>query len=203
MQRNPNQTFGEMMKAALLPLKARDPADIARKTGFAYDAQAACFRFESLGTAMALSWPDCSCAPQIDPWHQLVMLHYMDRADGAPPSAQLIPFGAQAGGMVRGGGFDRDCEQIIRTRIGLHAPDLIEGACMALGARFIPSNADLCAVFDFLPLYPLTLKIWYADEEMEASGRMFLSARAEHFLGVEDSVTTGMLLLEALQAACK
>lgn len=203
MQKNSNQTFGEMMKAALLPLQGRDPDEIARRTGFYYDADAARFRFCSLGREISIRWPDCTFDPEIDPWHQLVILHYMDGAQDAPASDQLMPFGAQPGGMVRGGGFERECEEIIRSRIGKCPDACIESACAALGARRIAGNADLCAVFDFLPRYPLTLKIWYADEEMDASGRMFLAAGAERFLGVEDSVTAGTLLLNALQAACK
>ena len=193
-----NQTFGEMMKAALIPLANRDPRDIAMKTCFSYDEADACFRFSSLGTDFCLSWPGCVFTPDAQPWHALVILHYMNRARQALPANRLIPFGAQPGGMVRGGGFDRECEGIIRTRLGTMEPDALQAACEALGGRSLPSNADLCAVFDFLPRYPLTLKLWFADEEMEASGRVFLDAACADLLSVEDSVTVGTLLLEGL-----
>mgnify|MGYP005796112937 FL=1 len=48
-------------------------------------------------------------------------------------------------------------------------------------------------------MYPVTLKIWFADEEFAASGRMFLDGSAEHFLSVEDAVTVGDLILEEIQ----
>ena len=52
--------------------------------------------------------------------------------------------------------------------------------------------------FDFLPYYPLWLKIWLADDEFEASGKMLLSKSADHYLTVEDAVTVGGILLEHL-----
>ena len=70
--------------------------------------------------------------------------------------------------------------------------------CLALGAELLPSNADLCARFPFLPRYPLWLRLWFGDEEFPASGRLFLDESAAHYLTVEDAVTVGGLLLERL-----
>ena len=193
-----NQTFGEMLKAALIPLAGRAPGDIALQTGMVYDAVSGCFSLESLGRKIAFRWPECALPEGIEPWHFLVILHYMDQAAGIQPSGRLIPFGAQTGGMVRGGGFDRDCENAVRRQLGACEPALLEEACCSMGGRLLSSNADLCAEFAFLPRYPLTLKIWFADDEMEASGRMFLDEAARHSLSVEDSVTAGTLILEGL-----
>lgn len=44
----------------------------------------------------------------------------------------------------------------------------------------------------------MTFNIWFADEELEGSGRMLLNANAEHYLSVEDAVTAGELILEEL-----
>lgn len=44
----------------------------------------------------------------------------------------------------------------------------------------------------------MTLKIWFADEEMDASGRMFLNKNADHYLTVEDAVTVGDVILNSL-----
>ena len=66
-------------------------------------------------------------------------------------------------------------------------------------AQIIPSNADLCAVFPFLPMYPVTLKIWFADDELEGTGRMLLNGSADHYLSTEDAVAVGDLILSAVQ----
>ena len=52
--------------------------------------------------------------------------------------------------------------------------------------------------FPFLPNFPVTLKVWFADEEFDASARMLLDASADHYLTIEDAVTVGEILLEKL-----
>lgn len=101
-------------------------------------------------------------------------------------------------GMVRGGGFDRDAEKAIQTKLGKLPPEELERRCLALGAKILPSNADLCAQFSFAPNYPVWLKLWFADEEFPASGRLLLDAAAEHSLSIEDAVTVGGLILNRL-----
>ena len=109
-----------------------------------------------------------------------------------------MAFGDLPSGMVRGGGFDRQSERDLGLRLG-HAPQAqVERACRALGGVLTPSNADVCAVFSLFPNYPITLKLWFADEEIPGSGRLFLDRSASHYLTVEDAVTAGSLLMEAL-----
>ncbi len=60
------------------------------------------------------------------------------------------------------------------------------------------SNADFTVQFDFLPYYPLLLKLWFADEEFPASGKLLLDESADHYLMVEDAVTVGQILMEKL-----
>lgn len=55
------------------------------------------------------------------------------------------------------------------------------------------------AVFPFLPHYPIWLKVWFADDEFEASGKLLVSRSTEHYLTIEDAVTVGELLLSKLK----
>ena len=70
-----------------------------------------------------------------------------------------------------------------------------------LGKEDTETKADLCAVFPVLPRYPVTLKIWFADEEFPVSGKIFLQDHADHYLSVEDAVTVGEILLQKLSEA--
>ncbi|MDY2660868.1 MAG: DUF3786 domain-containing protein, partial [[Ruminococcus] gnavus] len=47
--------------------------------------------------------------------------------------------------------------------------------------------------------YPVWLKIWFADEEFEASGKLYLSRSADHYLSMEDAVTVGEVFLSKLK----
>ena len=48
----------------------------------------------------------------------------------------------------------------------------------------IASNADIAFLIPFLPRFPVTLKVWFADEEFPASGRLLLDASADHYFAM-------------------
>lgn len=87
-------------------------------------------------------------------WHALTLLHYLDLADGTPLLGKMMAFAQYPDGMVRGGGFDRRAELVIRRQLGLLPPEELRRRCLALGAELLPSNADLCARFRFCPATP-------------------------------------------------
>lgn len=190
-----DQLFTNMHRAALERLRSRTPEQIVRCANVTFDG---CFHFTTLGQKISASHPDYTITPSLEQWHILTILHYLAFADGTPCSGKQITFAQYKDGMVRGGGFDRDAEKIIREKIGkLPVPEL-KKRCLALGAQIISSKADFCAQFNFLPNYPVRLNLWFADEEFPASGRLLLDASAEHYLSIEDAVTVGMLILNSL-----
>lgn len=194
-----NRAFLEMLRPARERLAGRSPLEIARNTRIEFCKDTGEFHLCSLGREVTVSYPSYQVETTWSEWYVLMLLHYMDLADGTALSSKLMNFGELPGGMVRGGGFDRKCEEVIRREIGKMEPERVRKACGDLGAELIPSKADLCAVFKLFPCYPVTLNIWFADEELEGSGRMFLDASAQHYLSVEDAVTAGELILEELK----
>lgn len=193
-----DQLFSHMYQAATARLEGRDPWDISRLSGVAFDGNA--FHLESLGIPVTVFYPEYATELELAQWHTLTLLHYLAAADGTPLSGRQITFSQHKEGMVRGGGFDREVEKTIQTKLGKLSPEELERRCLALGGKMQPSNADLCTQFRFAPHYPVWLKLWFADEEFPASGRMLLDASAEHFLSIEDAVTVGGLILGKLQA---
>lgn len=191
-----NRAFLEMRKPALKRLEGRAADTIAKNAGIIFDKEKAVFHIQSLGQKIGVSYPSYEITPQIEEWHHLILLHYLDLADGTLPEHNLITFAQLKDGMVRGGGFDRQCERTISDILGKESPEALQKACEACGAKMLSSNADFCAEFSFLPLYPVTLKIWFADEEFPASGRLFLDKSADHHLTIEDAVTVGSLVLD-------
>lgn len=191
-----NQQFFNMLQAALRWLKDRSPEEISKHGNLPFDGKT--FFFESLGTPVSVCYPDYHVTPDLDQWHILTLLHYLSVADGFPLTGRQISFAQQKDGMIRGGGFDHEVEMTTAQKLGVLPPQELERRCLALGATLHSSNADLCAEFSFAPNYPVWLKIWFADDEFPASGRMFLDAAAEHYLGIEDAVTLGSLILNKL-----
>ena len=199
MERN-NRAFEEMRKVAQGWLAGRDPHEIAKRTGIAFDAERSAIELASLGRALRLRWPDYEIEGGIGDWHALVLLHYMHLADGAPLSLEWIGFAQLRDGMVRGGGFDRDSAERLSRLLGTRNPEDVERACATLGGEAVETNADYSAVFSILPRFPIMLKLWFANDEFPASAKLLLRKGADHYLTVEDAVTAGEVLMLALEA---
>lgn len=197
MERSHRQ-FESMLAVARERLSRHTPEELAHRA--AVTCVPGGVEVESFGRRVHFSLPDCTAAPTLDMWHALTLLHYLDLADGTALSGRMMAFSQYQDGMVRGGGFDRHVEQIIRHRLGGLPPHELRRRCLALGGEELASNADLCVCFHFAPRYPLWLRLWYADEEFPASGRLFLDECAAHYLTVEDAVTVGDVLLKQLTA---
>lgn len=183
-----DQMFSHMNQAALARLEGRDPRDIARNTAIRYDENAQFFHIHTMGMDVAISFPDYHFSPELPGWHRLVILHYLDLADGFPLTGKEIPFGQMKSGMVRGGGIDRKSELAIQKLKDFSGNSLAE-ICSRIVGEQISSNADITFRVPFMPRFPITLKIWLPDEDFPASGRLFMDASADHYLTIEDAVT--------------
>ena len=194
-----NPQYESMLATARQRLARHDPADIARRAGATW--QDGRFTVPTLGRTVTVTVPELTVQPALGMWHTLTLLHYLDLADGAPLTGRTITFSRYKDGLVRGGGLDRNAELIVRRDLGILPPEELERRCRSLGAEILPSNADFCARFDFAPRYPIWLKVWFADEEFPASGRLLLDESAPHYLTIEDAVTVGSLILDQLTGA--
>lgn len=188
-----NRMFDQMRKAAISWLSGRNPLEIAKNANIGYDNGV--FYFESLGKNIKVTYPDYTVTPQLPEWHELIILHYLHLADGTPLSGKTIAFSQYRSGMIRGGDFDRRAEMIFRS-IDMES---LEYRCRKMGGKKMPSRADFCAQIPFLPMYPVTVAYWQADEDFSASGRLMPDASAEHYLTIEDAVTVGELILEIIK----
>lgn len=196
-----SRMFEEMLRAAWARVTRHRGEDIAAGSGALFDREKNAFTLTSLNRDIEISAAQAAFSPELEGWHKLVILHYLDLADGAAVSSELMPFGSLKDGLIRGTKFDHDTERALADLFSDKTPDQIARACAHLGAEFTDGQADLCAVFHVLPRYPVWLKVWFADDEFETSGNLFVSRSANHYLTVEDAVTVGSLLLSELARA--
>lgn len=203
-QQNPkqaqdNRAFNEMLKSAKKRLEQRPPDDLARKSGAVFEPETAVFTIPSLGRTYTFTYPEFECKGTIDEWFYLVLLHYMDLADGTPVSDAFVPFADQKEGLIRGTKFDHTAAQALRAFLTGKRPEQVETTLKAMSAAFVPSNADLCAILPFLPYYPIAMKIWFGDEEFPPEGKLMLNKSASHYLTIEDAVVAGEFVLRKLE----
>ena len=202
-QERKNRAFQEMLTAAKGWLAGRSPETLAERAGAKWDPGAKFLSLQSLNQRLEVSAEDWSVRPQPEEWHHLILLHYLSIADGTQLSDEMISFGNLKDGLIRGTKFDRTADLALARFLKDREPEQIKAVCRSLGAGFQDSNADLCAVFPFLPRYPVAVKIWFADEDFPASGKMLVSASADHYLTIEDAVTVGEVMLGKLEEAWK
>ena len=194
-----NRQFERMLEAARSRLLRHVPEEISEKAGVRYENGV--FWVRTLGRCVEVQWPAGKITPPVSKWHTLTLLHYLDLADGTPLTGRTITFSQYKDGLVRGGGLDRNTELIVRRDLGVLPREELARRCETLGAELLPSNADFCARFDFAPRYPVWLKVWFADEEFPASGRLLVDESAPNYLTIEDAVTVGSLILDCLTGA--
>ena len=185
-----NNAHERMMTTAREWLKNKPPEEIAANGAIRFDSERSVFTLTSLGVNAEISYPEYRFVSDIQPWHQLSILHYLHLADGTAPTGEWISLCQMNSGMIRGGGFDKMFEALVRTTLGNLPAQSVKDACLRLGMTLERSNADLCARFDLAPLFPVMLKLWFADPEddLPGSGRVFVDRSADHFLTIEDAV---------------
>lgn len=193
-----NRMFEEMLLSAKQRLEGRDPEGLAKNSGAVFDAEKNLLVVKSLNEEIEIRLPEYTFVQEVEEWQQLVLLHYLDLGDGTPASEELITFGNLKDGLIRGTKFDRTLVQGLEKFLKGKTEKELCTICEELGGEQVKSNADICMKFDFLPNYPLWLKIWLADEEFEASGKLLLSKSADHYLTVEDAVIVGEIFLTKL-----
>ena len=193
-----NRAYLEMLRVAVGRLKGRSGEEIAARSGAVFHSQENKLEIKSFHEKIELQLPDCNTQPKMEEWHHLLLLHYLDLADGAEVSQHLITFGDVKDGLIRGTKFDHTAEQELKKILKDKETEEIREACERLDAEFIESAADLCVSFPFFPRYPVILKVWYADEEFPSSGKLFLQGNADHYLSVEDAVTAGGIVIQKL-----
>lgn len=196
-----NRAFYEMKLSAVERLRNHQAEEIAKKSGTVFHKEKSCLEIQSLNERLEISLPEYHFRPEIAEWHQLVLLHYLDLADGAEVSSEQVSFGGLKDGLIRGTKFDQYVENELQVFLNGKTPERLLKIFKSLGAEIMEDKSDLCAKFPFLPNYPVWLKIWFADEEFDASGKMLLSKSADHYLTIEDAVTVGDILLSRLRTA--
>lgn len=166
-----NRAFNEMYIVAQKRLENRSPIDIAKKAGVVFCEDTSTLKIKSLDKTIELIYPSYEPKQKLEDWYILILLHYLDIADGTPISSKAVHFGELKDGLIRGVRFDKTVERELGRFLFNKEPEQVINVCKSLGAEIIESKFDLCAVFHLFPNYLVTLNIWFADEEFEASGK--------------------------------
>ena len=198
-----NREFNEMYIAAKKRLEGKNPIEIAKNSGAEFDEEKSILKIKSLDAIFELEYPTYDMKEKRDDWQILTLLHYLDLADNTPILSKQIKFGELKDGLIRGARFDKTVEAELERFLKNKDEKQVIEVFKSLDAKFIDSKADLSAVFYIYPYYPVTISIWFEDEEFPPTGKMFLDKTADHYLTIEDAVGVGELMIKIINERYK
>ena len=198
-----NRAFNEMYIAAKKRLEGKNPTEIAKNSGVEFDEEKSILKIKSLDSVFELEYPTYDMKEKRDDWQILTLLHYLDLADNTPILSKQIKFGELKDGLIRGARFDKTVEVELERFLKNKDEKQVIEVFKSLDAKFIDSKADLSAVFYIYPYYPVTISIWFEDEEFPPTGKMFLDKTADHYLTIEDAVGVGELMIKIINERYK
>ncbi len=95
-----NRAFQEMLQAAVKRLQNRSGEEIAAKSGAVFHSSRNVLEVLSFYETIEIQLPEFRINSDIDEWHYLTLLHYLDMADGTEGSQKLITFGNLKDGLI-------------------------------------------------------------------------------------------------------
>lgn len=179
---------------SLEQFRRRNPREMAVLSGTEYDPGHGVFTVPSFGRTIKVSYPAgrVTFGNGVLPlagW-RLVVLNYLGRAGGAPLTGQLITYRELEDGMVFYQAFQRESIIPLGKWVGGKSPGEIARAVAALGG-VTREGADIAAVIPALPRFPVTLKMWFPDDELPGSANILFDATANNYLHTEDIAVVG------------
>jgi hypothetical protein len=180
---------------------AADPARRAAQAGCGLSADGVPVPF--FGRPHLVTHPGGAVSAGGAPAHvavSILLLHYLLRADGAPPAGEWLAFRELPDGMFYAAAFAQRAEAPLAQAFGAGSGSGLEafrGAAVAAGG--LPLElADAAFSFKVLPRLALAILVWDGDDEFPAQASLVFDAAAGHYLPAEDLAILGGLLAQRL-----
>ena len=140
--------------------------------------------------------------PEIPLAEQALILHYLEMADGTPPTDQWIAFREVSGGEFYWSAYVRRANAPLLSFFG-QRPDFLLEVAPRLGGKTQNGIGDAAVVIPAFPLTSFLLVLWQGDEEFPPEANVLLDANVSHFLGTEDIALAAGLSVYKLMALSK
>jgi hypothetical protein len=130
---------------------------------------------------------------------QILLLHYLVTADGAPMADRWLSFRELPDGLVYDSAFQGRASERIAATYGRDKAGFMQAATMLGGERLTYGDASF--MFRVFPRLNLAVVLHLADEEFEANANVLFDAAATHYLPIEDLSVVGGLVASRLVKA--
>jgi hypothetical protein len=182
---------------AVAALRGRNIEERCAAAGYPYHPERIDVRF--LGKSFVFSVPrlQVESAEEGTLSERILILHYLERASGAPLSGKLVGFDQLPGGRFYGSAFRKRTESPL-ARIFARAPGRLAEIAPSLGGA-PGANGDASAVLWPFPRVPMTLIVWTGDEELPGNAKALFDDTAESYLSTEDIAVLGDLVIRRVK----
>lgn len=191
-------SYKKTFEISLKEFASKNPAEMAKNSGALFDPGSSVINLTSLGQSLDVKYPEGTVRfsgmdrGPLFSW-RLIILNHLWRADGSPVTNRLISYRELENGNVFYPAFARESINPLVEKLSPGPADRIKKACLKFDAC-LEDKADVCAVFNFLPRFPVTVKIWLKDEEMSGSANILFDAGANRYVHTEDIAVVGNLV---------
>jgi hypothetical protein len=127
---------------------------------------------------------------------QILLLHYLVTADGAPMADRWLSFRELPDGLIYDSAFQGRASGRIAAAYGRDNEGFIQAATMLGGERLTYGDASF--MFRVFPRLSLAVVLHLADEEFEANANVLFDAAATHYMPIEDLSVVGGLVASRL-----
>ncbi|UCC63507.1 MAG: DUF3786 domain-containing protein [Anaerolineae bacterium] len=198
--RTPEETYDPALQRAQQDLAQLTPYLAAARAGVVYRRltdESGEFDVPFWGGSFVVAFPEGAVtrvgteeSPPIA--EQILTLHYLVTADGAPMANDWIAFRELPGGMGYAPAFEGRANKRLKQAFG-HDAEAFHRAAKALGGEPL-SFGDASYLFRIFPKLWLAAVLYLADEEFGASASVLFDAAASHYLPTEDIAVIGGIL---------
>ncbi len=180
-----------------------DPKNIAFRAGVKYLDEEDEFLVPFLNEEYRVRFPSGEVYQQnkeVSLDKQILILHYLNNAEGIPLKHQWISFKELPSGQIYINPFHN---RVIRPLIKYFGeqPERLIKAGLVLGGEK-GDKGDASITINIFPMVPITYIIWLGDDEFPPSGNVLFDASASNYLPTEDyAVAGGMVVYELRKLA--
>lgn len=130
---------------------------------------------------------------------EILLLHYLTNASGAPPKGEKVSFKELPNGFIYNEPFTN---RVIRPLVAAFGqqPQLLHRSGAAIGGKPVLLG-DAAVEIPALPRVPLTFIIWAGDEEFAPNGGVLFDATVPAYLSTEDCVILAQIGVGLLRAS--
>jgi hypothetical protein len=149
------------------------------------------------GKVISLDYLGCSCCvvlPDVDvsaaneeplsPRDRLIILHYLNTADGRPLTDKLITFKELPEGVVYYPTYVKRTIKPLLDKFADRPKSLLAAAASLGGVK--ANTGDFSFRLNALPRVPLTVTLWLGDEELPPAGNILFDNSITGYLPTED-----------------